>query len=108
MHWLLSGPLSVQKLTVKIADLPASLQGKKLVQLSDFHYDGLRLSEAMLEKAIAVSNQAEPDLVLLTGDYVTASPEPIHTLRNGLKTSKVVLVFMLYSVTMTSVTDTQK
>ncbi|RCJ28831.1 metallophosphatase [Nostoc minutum NIES-26] len=85
MHWLLSGPLSVEKLTVKIAGLPASLQGKKLVQMSDFHYDGLRLSEAMLEKAIAASNQAKPDLVLLTGDYVTTSPEPIHTLAQRLK-----------------------
>ncbi|NJR76408.1 MAG: metallophosphoesterase [Scytonema sp. CRU_2_7] len=85
MHWLLSGPLSTQELTVKIADLPASLQGKKLVQMSDFHYDGLRLSEAMLEKAIAVSNQAEPDLVVLTGDYVTTSPQPIHNLALRLK-----------------------
>ena len=85
MHWLLSGPLSTQKLTVKIADLPASLKGKKLVQMSDFHYDGLRLSEAMLEQAIAVSNQAQPDLVVLTGDYVTSSPEPIHRLVLRLK-----------------------
>ncbi|RCJ22402.1 metallophosphatase [Nostoc sp. ATCC 43529] len=85
MHWLLSGPLSTEKLTVKIAGLPATLQGKKLVQLSDFHYDGLRLSEDMLEKAIAVSNQAEPDLVLLTGDYVTDDPEPIHQLILRLK-----------------------
>jgi len=85
MHWLLSGPLSTEKLTVKIAGLPASLQGKKLVQLSDFHYDGLRLSEDMLEKAIAVSNQAEPDLVLLTGDFVTEEPEPVHQLILRLK-----------------------
>ncbi|BAY31927.1 metallophosphoesterase [Nostoc carneum NIES-2107] len=85
MHWLLSGPLSTEKLTVKITDLPASLKGKKLVQMSDFHYDGFGLSEAMLEQAIAVSNQAQPDLVLLTGDYVNRSPEPIHRLVLRLK-----------------------
>ncbi|MEH2401196.1 metallophosphoesterase [Nostoc sp.] len=85
MHWLLSGPLSTEKLTVKIAGLPASLQGKKLVQLSDFHYDGLRLSEDMLEKAIAATNEAEPDLILLTGDYVTEEPTPIHQLVLRLK-----------------------
>lgn len=85
MHSLLSGPLSTEKLTVKIAGLPASLQGKKLVQMSDFHYDGLRLTEKMLENAIAVSNQAKPDLVLLTGDYVTTSPAPIHQLVLRLK-----------------------
>ncbi|MBW4688265.1 MAG: metallophosphoesterase [Komarekiella atlantica HA4396-MV6] len=85
MHSLLSGPLSTQRLTVKIAGLPASLQGKKLVQMSDFHYDGLRLSEEMLENAIAVSNQVKPDLVLLTGDYITTSPTPIHQLVLRLK-----------------------
>ncbi|MEH2454031.1 metallophosphoesterase [Nostoc sp.] len=85
MHWLLSGPLSTEKLTVKIAGLPASLQGKKLVQLSDFHYDGLRLSEDMLGKAIAATNEAEPDLILLTGDYVTDDPTPIQQLVLRLK-----------------------
>ena len=85
MHWLLSGPLSTEALTVNIAGLPASLQGKKLVQLSDFHYDGLRLSAEMLEKAIAVTNEAKPDLILLTGDYVTDDPSPIHQLVVRLK-----------------------
>ncbi|MBW4561451.1 MAG: metallophosphoesterase [Mojavia pulchra JT2-VF2] len=85
MHWLLTGHLRVDKLTVKIANLPASLQGTTLVQLSDFHYDGLRLSEEMLEEAIALSNEAEPDLVLLTGDYVTDDPSPIHKLAHRLK-----------------------
>jgi uncharacterized protein len=80
MHRLLSGPLTVERLTVKIAGLSASLRGKKLVHLSDFHYDGVRLSEAMLEEAIAVTNQIQPDLVLLTGDYVTTTPKPIHQL----------------------------
>ncbi len=85
MHWVLSGPLSVEKLTVAIAGLPTSLQGTKLVQLSDLHYDGLRLSEQMLEQAIAASNEAEPDLVVLTGDYVTDDPTPIHALVLRLK-----------------------
>ncbi len=80
MHRLLSGPLTVEKLTVKIAGLSASLRGKKLVQLSDFHYDGVRLSQAMLEEAIAMTNQIHPDLILLTGDYVTTNPKPIHQL----------------------------
>ncbi|KJH70034.1 metallophosphoesterase [Aliterella atlantica] len=85
MHWLLSGPLSVEKLTVEIANLPPSLQGTKLVQLSDLHYDGLRLSEEMLAQAIAVTNEAEPDLIVLTGDYVTDEPAPIHQLVLRLK-----------------------
>ncbi|MDZ8068227.1 MAG: metallophosphoesterase [Nostoc sp. DedQUE08] len=85
MHWLFTGHLRVDKITVKIAELPASLQGTTLVQLSDFHYDGLRLSEEMLEKAIALTNEAEPDLILLTGDYVTDDPTPINQLVLRLK-----------------------
>ncbi|KAF3888616.1 MULTISPECIES: metallophosphoesterase [Nostocales] len=85
MHWLLSGRLRVEKLTVKIENLPESLQGTKLVHLSDLHYDGLRLSEKMLQEAIAISNEAEPDLVVLTGDYVTDDPSPIQQLVLRLK-----------------------
>lgn len=85
MHWLLSGPLKVEKLTVEIAGLPISLQGTRLVHLTDLHYDGLRLSEAMLAQAIDISNNVKPDLVLLTGDYVTDDPSPIHQLVRRLK-----------------------
>ena len=63
MHWLLTGPLSLEKLVVNIEGLPASTKGTRIVQLSDLHYDGFRLSEEMLEQAIITSNEAEPDLV---------------------------------------------
>jgi len=85
MHWLLTGPLSVEQLTIKIDGLPASTIGTRIVQLTDLHYDGLRLSEEMLEQAIIASNEAEPDLVVLTGDYITDDPTPIHQLVKRLK-----------------------
>lgn len=73
-------PLSIERLTVKIADLSPRLSGIKLVQLSDFHYDGWRLSRKLLAEAIAVTNREKPDLILLTGDYVTDEPNPIYDL----------------------------
>jgi predicted MPP superfamily phosphohydrolase len=85
MNWVFSEPLSVETVTITIADLPSSLQGTKLVQLSDLHYDGLRLSETLLAEAIEASNQAEPDLVVLTGDYITDDPSPIYPLVKRLK-----------------------
>ena len=85
MHKLLTGALSTEKLTVKIPNLPLSLAGLKLVQMSDFHYDNGLLSEKMLTKAIAVSNAAKPDLVILTGDYVNTIAKPIHQLAPRLK-----------------------
>lgn len=77
MHKLLSGKLSVERVTIEVADLPLSLQGIKLVQLSDLHFDGLRLSDSLLTEAIEVSNALQPDLIVLTGDYVTDDPAPI-------------------------------
>jgi predicted MPP superfamily phosphohydrolase len=85
MHKLLSGELSIEQVTVKIADLPSPLEGTKLVQLSDLHFDGLRLSEAMLTEAIEVSNAIQPDLVVLTGDYVTDDPAPAPALAQRLQ-----------------------
>ena len=85
MHKLLTGALSTEKLTVKIPNLPLSLAGLKLVQMSDFHYDNGLLSEKMLTEAIAISNAAKPDLVILTGDYVNTIAKPIHQLASRLK-----------------------
>lgn len=88
MHKLLSGKLAVDRLTVEIAGLPAALQGTKIAQLSDLHFDGLRLSDALLSEAIDQSNAAQPDLVALTGDYVTDDPAPIQMLAQRLQQLK--------------------
>lgn len=96
MHWLLTGPLTVETVTVAIADLPDHLKGLRLVQLSDFHYDGLRLSEDMLSQAIDATNQVNPDLILLTGDYVTDDPDPIHKL--ALRLQKFNSRYGIYAV----------
>jgi uncharacterized protein len=80
MQWMFVGSLSVERVEVAIADLPASLDGVKIVQMSDFHYDGRGLSEELLAEAIAQTNRAEPDLIVLTGDYITSDPAPIHQL----------------------------
>lgn len=85
MHRLLTGKLRVDRLTIPIANLPPEFVGTKLVQLTDFHYDGLRLSEELLQEAIQATNQAKPDLILLTGDYITFEPEPIYPLALRLK-----------------------
>lgn len=80
-----SKSLSIERLTVAIADLPADRSPIKLVQLSDFHYDGLRLETELLDRAIEISNRENPDLVILTGDYITDDPTPINNLVLKLK-----------------------
>ncbi|MGQ9865258.1 MAG: metallophosphoesterase [Pseudanabaenaceae cyanobacterium] len=77
-----TGALRLESLTLPIASLP--WPDLRLVQLSDFHWDGERLSLGLLQRAIALTNELAPDLVVLTGDYVTDEPEPIAELAKHL------------------------
>lgn len=88
MHKLLTGSLTVEHLQVPIANLPKHLKGLRLVHLSDFHFDGIRLSPSLLEEAIAASNAAQPNLVVMTGDFITDDPAPIHDLARRLTALK--------------------
>lgn len=82
---IFSEPLTIEPLTVAIPGLPEPLKGSKLIHLTDFHYDGLLLSEDLLNQTIEASNQIKPDLVVLTGDFVTHNPKPIYKLAQRLK-----------------------
>ncbi|WP_267383945.1 metallophosphoesterase [Cyanobacterium sp. uoEpiScrs1] len=82
---ILIGPLKIERLNIAITDLSTSLVGTKITQLSDLHYDGLRLSEDLLTEAIKLSNNEDPDLVLLTGDYITDQPNTIDKLAKHLQ-----------------------
>jgi uncharacterized protein len=94
MHRLWPGSLSIDRITVQIADLPPHLHGMTIVQMSDFHYGldygsgiggGGMLPDALLEAAIVATNQAHPDLIVLTGDFVCHRPDPIYTLAKKLQ-----------------------
>jgi predicted MPP superfamily phosphohydrolase len=57
---------------VPLPDLPRTLEGLRIVQLTDIHH-GLYLPfEAVLE-AVEMANSLDPDVVALTGDFVTYS-----------------------------------
>jgi uncharacterized protein len=51
--------------------LPAEWDGLRVAQLSDFHYDP-HFSVIPIRKSVNIVNQLHPDLVVLTGDFVTA------------------------------------
>ena len=88
MDSLLTGPLTTERITVPIRDLPLHLHGTTLVQISDFHFDGQSLSRELLAAAIAQSNAIQPDLVVLTGDFITARSRYIYELADYLQTLK--------------------
>lgn len=62
MPLIFNEPLKVERVAIAIANLPQSLSGKKIVQFSDLHYDGVRLSEQLLTEAIARCNAEKPDI----------------------------------------------
>jgi len=68
--------LAVRRLTVTLPRLPAAFERYRVVHLSDLHLarpdDKPRLLEAM-----ALVDRERPDLVAITGDFVTHHPEGI-------------------------------
>ncbi|MFG6094078.1 metallophosphoesterase [Leptothoe sp. ISB3NOV94-8A] len=96
MRPLFVGPLTVETLEVPIRDLPERLQGTVIVQLSDFHYDGKCLAEKTLADAIATVSTLNPDLIVFTGDFITAEPDPIYPLAKQL--SPLAKAFPTYAI----------
>jgi predicted MPP superfamily phosphohydrolase len=68
--------IQVTHQTVYLPKLPAEFGGLRLVQLSDIHH-GLYMRLEEVERAVELANKYHPDLVALTGDFVTNSPNYI-------------------------------
>jgi predicted MPP superfamily phosphohydrolase len=56
--------------TLRFANLPPALDGLRIGQISDFHL-GVRYTEANTRWAVAQMERERPDLLVLTGDFVT-------------------------------------
>jgi uncharacterized protein len=61
---------------ITIAGLPRPFRGFRIVQLSDIHHSPF-LDAGEIAEAVRLANQLQPDLVALTGDYVSHKPEEI-------------------------------
>ncbi len=62
--------LAVLHTSITLPNLPPAWDGLTLVQLSDIHLgSGIELDT--VRRAVALANAAAPDLVVLTGDFVT-------------------------------------
>jgi hypothetical protein len=58
------------RVEIPLVRLPASFDGFTIAQLSDFHYDDI-FSCVPIRKAVKIVNDLQPDLIVLTGDFVT-------------------------------------
>jgi predicted MPP superfamily phosphohydrolase len=68
--WWESRRLVVERLSLAFPDLPPGLEGLRMVQLSDLHRSAV-VGQREIEHAVARANSLAPDLMVLTGDYVT-------------------------------------
>lgn len=62
--------LSIERVKIILPRLPKKLDGFRVLHLSDTHHSPFT-DLKHISRAVAVANQLEPDLVALTGDYVS-------------------------------------
>ena len=62
--------LSIERRPVYLRRLPRALDGFRIVQLSDLHLGPLTSGD-QLQRAIEVANNLNPDIIALTGDYIS-------------------------------------
>ena len=78
---------ALNEYVLHVPGLHSNHDGLRVAQLSDIHV-GQATSDLRIRRAVAAVNESAPDLVILTGDYVTHSPKPLPRVRevlSGLK-----------------------
>ena len=79
--------LTVEHHQIHLQRLPRELDGFRIVQLSDIHHSPFT-SREQIERAVETANSLQPDIVALTGDYVSkerAYAAPCAELLSGLR-----------------------
>lgn len=66
---------NIKTIDVKLAGLDPAFEGYKIVQLTDLHARSGMMNRQQLEKVARLANQQQPDLIALTGDYITAGAD---------------------------------
>jgi len=69
MSTALEAPV-IEYVDIRLQRLSYAFDGFRIVQLSDLHYDPL-IDGPIIRYAVAKANELNPDLVVLTGDYIT-------------------------------------
>jgi predicted MPP superfamily phosphohydrolase len=64
--------IEVTRLEVSVPGLPSDLDGFSIAQLSDFHL-GRYVKSEQVRRAVEIANSLEPDLIVLTGDFVSGA-----------------------------------
>ena len=76
--------LRVERLTIETAKLPEGVNKLTIVQLSDLHL-GIIVRDKMLDKALKIVKDAEPDIIVSTGDLLDGVINNIDYLSDRLR-----------------------
>lgn len=64
--------ISTSRINLKVSNLPKSLDGFKILQISDLHLN-LNISDKFLDKIVKKCDALKPDLIAFTGDFLCYS-----------------------------------
>lgn len=82
--------LSLEQHTIHLARLPDAFRGMRIVQISDFHY--AEFTEGwFLREVVERVNRLKPDVVLMTGDFISYSPLPYSYARRHMPECAAIL-----------------
>lgn len=62
---------SIERITIKIDNLPHQLENLTIVHTSDLHLGSFHKYSSRLEEMTAIVNSLKPDLIFDTGDFIT-------------------------------------
>jgi len=65
---------------------PAPLGGLTVAVIADLHGGSPYIDEAKIDRVVALTNAARPDLIVLTGDYVVGVRKKYSGRRIGIET----------------------
>ena len=68
--------LTVENVEIRLSRLPKNLEGFRIVHLSDIHHSPFTSLEH-ISRAVRIANQLQPDMFVLTGDFVSHESEYI-------------------------------
>jgi uncharacterized protein len=77
--WLYSTKIEPSRLqqtaiTLTLPRLQPAFDGYRIVQLSDIHVDDVWMGTGRLRDIVAITNKLAPDLIVITGDFITPTP----------------------------------
>jgi uncharacterized protein len=90
------GGLGITAQRIWVSDLPEGFRGFRILQISDIHHS-LFVPLDQVAAVVELSNKLKPDLVALTGDFVSysrSSIEPVAEILGGLRARSGVVAVL--------------